>query len=62
MVSRILLPKSESWISLSWLKVLNLVLDGAFKKTALVKAMFMMKRVAKILFIFDNVMMFWNKV
>jgi len=45
-VSRIYLPKSESWISLSWLKVLNLVLDGAFKKTALEKAMFMMKRQA----------------
>jgi len=52
MVSRILLPKSESWISLSWLKVLNLVLDGAFKKTALVKAMLRTKRQAMNLDIF----------
>jgi len=53
-VSKILFPKSESLISLSWLKVLNLPLDGAFKKTALVKAMFMMKRVAKILCILNE--------
>jgi hypothetical protein len=47
-VSKIYLPKSESWISLSWLKVVNLVLDGALRKTALVKAMLQMKRSAKI--------------
>jgi hypothetical protein len=50
-VSKIYFPKSESWISLNWLKVLNLVLDGAFKKTALEETMLQMTKTAMSLFI-----------